>query len=824
MKRLIALFLILALALSLAACGKPGSKDKPDGPDNSAAPEYVYQAEFKEIGDFTNALFPFLFTDEGIYLGAYERIGDLPAGQIARAKGEPGVYAYRYYLLSPDGAMQPLSGYTPNTRENTEGYSYFDSTSHIAGCAQRDDGSLLVLEEVSTEQYTGTEQVEQYSMEFWDKYEYFTDYYICRLNADMSPISGVRVDLPERSYLSVPTAMTLDKDGNILATGRIGNEDSGIYAISPEGSLAYTVDIGSSGDQYLYIDNLFSTGDGRVCAVAWGDGESLRLVDLDSRKLTETYPMPRDGWYFYPGDENYDMYYISGSFLYGYDLETGEREQLLNWLDCDINGNGVNGLNIRPDGSIQTLISTWNSNYSSSTNELVTLSKVPSSSVPQKETLRLALMYANSRIINQAIKFNRHSDAYRIQVVDYSQYNTDDDYTAGLTKLNTEIISGNIPDILDLNQLPSGPLAAKGLLEDLYPYLDADKEFSQSDLVQSALKAMETDGHLYQICPSFTLRTVIGAASKVGDTPGWTYEEFYRTLREDMPAGCEPFEFSATKQDILLSCLSMDLDHYVDWVSGQCSFDGQDFINLLEFCNSFLTEFNWENYDWSMYEDETDRITQGKQMLVRATVYDFMSIARNEYYFLGPDSTADNSATYIGYPVSSGAGNAFLMSEAYAMSAKCAHKDAAWEFLRFFLTDEYQNGLYSFPISQKAFDAKLKEAMTPNYQIDSQGNYILDENGEPAKIAKDGFGYKDGRYFDIYELSQAQADKLVALVNSTDKVVEASSFADSGGGSQNPILQIIQTEVQPFFLGQKSAEEVAKLIQSKVNLYVNEQK
>ena len=46
------------------------------------------------------------------------------------------------------------------------------------------------------------------------------------------------------------------------------------------------------------------------------------------------------------------------------------------------------------------------------------------------------------------IKFNRNSDTYRVNVVDYSVYNTEEDYTAGADQLDRDIISGSCPDIL----------------------------------------------------------------------------------------------------------------------------------------------------------------------------------------------------------------------------------------------------------------------------------------------------------------------------------------------------------------------------------------
>ena len=42
--------------------------------------------------------------------------------------------------------------------------------------------------------------------------------------------------------------------------------------------------------------------------------------------------------------------------------------------------------------------------------------------------------------------------------------------------------------------------------------------------------------------------------------------------------------------------------------------------------------------------------------------------------------------------------------------------------------------------------------------------------------------------------------------------------------SNDSIYNIVSEQAQAFFAGQKSAEEVARLIQSKANIYVNEQR
>ena len=63
-------------------------------------------------------------------------------------------------------------------------------------------------------------------------------------------------------------------------------------------------------------------------------------------------------------------------------------------------------------------------------------------------------------------------------------------------------------------------------------------------------------------------------------------------------------------------------------------------------------------------------------------------------------------------------------------------------------------------------------------------------------------------------LTQEQADELVALIESTTKLAD---YSDS-------VIEIVIEQAAAYFDGQKSAQDVAKLVQSKVNIYVNEQR
>ena len=324
------------------------------------------------------------------------------------------------------------------------------------------------------------------------------------------------------------------------------------------------------------------------------------------------------------------------------------------------------------------------------------------------------------------------------------------------------------------------------------------------------LQAFEENGKLCTTLSGIYINSVIGASSVVGDTPGWNYDEFNAALAS-MPEGCTAFDQYTTKADILQTCLALDMESFVDWSTGNCSFDSQQFIDLLNFANSFPSEFDWENYEWTDKDDTSNRLAQGKQMLVRTSAYSIDDIFYNNY-----TASLGGKITYIGYPTNSGTGNMVsLDGSGYAMSAKSQYKDAIWQFLRQFFTKEYNEGRYALSSRIDVFDEKAKEATTIQYQKDNDGNYLLDENGEKIPVVRlTMWNNTTGEPQEIYALDAEQIDQIRELIETTTK---AADYNDS-------IFNIVNEQAAAFFEGQKTAEDVARLIQSKANIYVNEQR
>ncbi|NCB52143.1 MAG: extracellular solute-binding protein [Clostridia bacterium] len=789
------LALVLMLGV-LTACDDSGGTDDPGAEET---PDYIYVPSYTtlDLGENINYIQNFCWSNEKLYFIATIQEGteqvsyptsstDIEGNPVVETYDSP-IYRTALFSADEDGTnITELPNYT--IAEVPEG---MQGSANVNSMTVDKDGNIWVSESLYT--YTIPEETDD---DYMIRDSYSNQYFIRKL--DPTGVELASIDLAdfqtdsEYFYLQY---FTVDRDGNLY----FSDGDSNLYVLDNSGNLLFEIEAGENS----WINSVVTLADGSVATTSYDDvtqGYVIKRIDVASQGYGESAAAPYNAWNLYPGAGDYDFYYDNGTSVFGYNIESETTDKILTWINCDVDSNNISAITPLTDGRIICFSSDYNN--SSVEYELITMTKTPYTEAEQKTTLTFACMYLDWNIRSQIIKFNRANSAYRIEVQDYSEYNTNDDPSAGLTKLTTEIISGKVPDILDTDNLPIRQYAARGMLEDLWPYIDADTELGGRDgLVTPVFDALEQDGKLYQITPSFSIYTVIGASSIVGDEPGWTLDDLYAAL-EKMPEGAEIFSMYTTKNDILYQCCAMGMDGFVNWSTGECTFDSPEFVNLLKFSDLFPETFDWDSIDWESgdYEDDSTRIMAGKQMLAQFYASDFQ-------YFQMYKAMFGGDVTFIGFPTESESGNAFQLYGGLAMSASCSDKDGAWQFMRTLLTEEYQEeNTWEFPTNQNVFDQKLEDAMTPIYYTDP-------ETGEEVEQSQGSWGWGD-IVVDMYALSQEEADQFTALIESTDRVY---SYDED-------IMEIINDETAAFLAGQKSAEDTAAMIQSRVSLYVNEQR
>jgi len=521
--------------------------------------------------------------------------------------------------------------------------------------------------------------------------------------------------------------------------------------------------------------------DGSVAHSGWGGkGRELSKIDVTGKRFVETIELPNNAYNVYQGNAEYSFIFSDNIGLYGIEESSGEAVMLLDWIDSDMSQDGLRNLTILSDGRILVMSQTWGSDGPN--NEIIYLTKVPYSELPERIVLTLATFYLDGNIRSEVVKFNRASTTHRIKVNDYSEFNTEDDWNAGITRLSTEIISGNVPDLLDVRNLPFSQYAAKGLLLDLYALIDSDPDFNRSDFIESALRAAEINGNLYQAFPSFSVITMVGHPSAVGSSPGWTMEEFVATLAAH-PNADYPLGQGLTRLNLLQALFMFSIDDYVDWDAGTTRFDSNDFMALLEFAKTLPDEYDWE----SDYIPTHELVMAGRQVVYATSFWGLDDYQMTRAMFGG-------DIVFKGLPSKDRNGNSLSPSTSFAITSKCKDVDGAWSFIRTFLTEDWQkeNIWYGLPTNKHVFDKLIYDAMT-------------EERHSSGSI--------DGFLVEMESLTQADVDHIMSLINSISGTV----------GEDETLWTIISESAADFFSGRTTVQDAVRVIQNRASTYVAEQ-
>ena len=825
MKKTLCLIMALAMVFGLlSACGGG------DGKTDTETPEYTYVPTYTELGSDIGYVYNTVVSGGLIYVAgevegeeiveqyqSYDENGN----PILDEEGNPVMEEYTYTRTEPamftvnlDGTdFKRMEAYTaPEFPEEAEGGSFW-----INNLCSVPNGGVAVVENVyysipvygedggdggdtaaeDTPVATGAPLAATSSDISVDAPAPDTsgqpmDYqYVEKYNLRVFDASGAQTFCAELSSLIESEDYFYVSAFAVSGTGEavLMANGNAIYVLNADGSLKGSID---TSDLSNGISNFVTLGDGSVAALVYGEDYAafdLRPVDTAAMQLGEaTASLPTDAYSARPSGGGYDFCYNKGESFYGYKLADGSEEKLVTWINCDVNSNNLTSPYITEEGNIVCLSSEYSNTGDGATTYFITLTKTPYDQVPQKTTLTLACVYLGYDIKNQILDFNRKSSDYRIEVRDYSEFNTEDDYSAGYTKLITEIGSGAVPDIMVTDGLPIETFGAKGLLADLWPFIDADEELGgRAGVMEPVFNALSQDGKLYEITSSFYITTIAGPASIVGTEPGWTYEEMYAAL-DQMPEGCELFSLGTTRNDVFSRICMLNLSRFVDWTTGECSFDSDDFISLMEFANRFPETFDWEHHEWTNEDSDAYRIKEGRQLLVTLSLSDPYSY---NYY----SEMFNGDMALKGFPDVPGSGAVFNMNgTGLAIASTCKNQDAAWSFVRTLLTREYQeNYTYGFCTNRELCEENIQSMVGESY-------YSYDQvTGEEKEII----------------FTQENADLITDLINNTSMVADYNT---------SQINDIINEEVAYYFSGEKSAQDVAATIQNRVSIYVNEQR
>jgi len=666
----------------------------------------------------------------------------------------------------------------------SQAYEYTSFNQHTFG----DNGIIYAVKDYYYEDYTG------------DHYESYREDSVCAW------------DLQGKLLWEAPIESLETDDTYFYVTKLIANGDKGVTLLL-SGDAAAKIEVDAQGNasarkelpkgENLLMNmagQIMEKEDGILLIPHYDDTWTnmyMTEYNISTDTVGEDIKLPDffmwSGYHCMTSGITTDVLYSNSNGIYGYNIGDEQPTQIMSYINSDLNTSSINQFMMLDE---EHFIAFYNDNADYTPRGAIFTKKNPED-IPDKEVIVVAGLYLNYDLKNRVINFNKSNDKYRIVVKEYESYNTAEDYSAGTTQLNNDIISGNMPDILIANtELPIDSYIAKGLIADVGKLIEKDEELSQVEFLENVFNAYSVDGKLYYVIPSFNVRTYAGKTSFLGDKESWTIQEF-RDFVDSLPEGTTVMG-DMTRDSFMYSLIQFGGSDYVDMSTGKCNFDSEEFIGMLEYAKTLPVAFSDDYYGEDYWMNWESQYREDRTVLMSMYLSSFQDLSYNINGYFGED------INFIGFPTNSGKGSILMESDSsYVLSARSKNLEGAWEFIRYYLTDEYQKEMtWGFPVAKDAFMEKSKDA--------TQKPYWTDENGN--KVEYDNYFYMNGEEFILDPLTQEQLDQVIDVIMSTEKKYYYNQ----------DIQNIITEEAAAFFEGQKSAAEVAQIIQSRAQIFVDE--
>lgn len=801
-----ALLLALVLMLSIAACGNNnnqgtatttpqpiGGITEDGGTTLEAATGYVFVPEFIDLD--LGVDWPELVAVEGDTLTLYLRYATREEQDLPEHMVESMVTTTSLATIRTDGTgfTTLWSGDAEYLVEEMDAdqFRVTSSSNDLSMFALRPTGGLIALRQSQTQFSEG------------DDWTFSQSFYLVVFDAngtvsheiDLNELLGIEPEMG--ASISRIQAMS---DGRVL----LGAWET-LYVLTPDFDLERSI-------PWRDVDSFIVAGEDQILVSAWnweGDdspfGVSVRFFDLDTGEVQQ------DGNSLFHADlrtaqagTEYDVYLNTGTAVFGYNLATGEAIRLFDWMDIDM----LSGSNfvVAENGDIFFI----DPQSQDGQNALVRLTKQDASTLPDVIEIVYGALQVDWLIRHEIIEFNRRNTDYRIRVREYIDVtgvgNWNAMQEAAMLRLNTDIITGNAPDIIDFGgNLPFEQFARRGLLADLGALLDADPEISRGDLVAPILELLTIDDTLYTLMTQFSINTLVGRTERVGPDMGWTMDEFLAAV-DALPEGATAFDQFMTREQFMERMLTTNLGLFIDRDTATANFDSpmfKDYLTIAQTLHPEETLFGgdmpgdfvrpvpldigivppigeWPGDNWE------DPVATGQVMLTEQTLWGFSDLPFLEERFGGP-------ITFIGYPAEHGIGSVVAPRQLIGISAGSENPDVAWSFLRILFSEQFQrNNTDEIPINRAIVEERIETALQAAEEGPDPGDaYVV--SSAPA-------------------LTQAHVDQTMDLLYAIDQLA-IWDFT---------VVNMIQAETQPFFAGDRSIEETVRIIQSRVQTYLNE--
>jgi len=600
------------------------------------------------------------------------------------------------------------------------------------------------------------------------------------------------------------TQLIQDKEGNFYAAVQENDYTTQNFSMK---IYIYDKDFNKKGEvngDIQYVQQMFINSEGKIILNYQDDNwnNCFGFLNTETNTLDEIKVDGMPQWFSnsFSGKKDYDLFVSDSTAAYGINLETGTCEEVINWVNSDFMGDSVGQVIQLEDGRFILTDMHYTSNSASS--ELWILQERDPKEFENVQLISLATLYMPPELGRAINSFNRTHTDYRIGVMNYEKYNTDDDYEAGLKQFENDMTSGIMADIICMSHMPYERYANKGLLMDFSDYVS---QLNPDEYFMNFFDSLRYGGKLYRIGFSCNVGTLEAKTDKVNGKNGLSLQEF-SDLITNLPEGMEAFS-EMTKDSALSELGTTFLNNFIDVNTGACTFNSPEFVKLLELCNSYPTDEedgrqDWQQEEWEKYwAEESYQYINDKTLFHGTYISDIKSYLQERAQYFG-----DTDVTLVGYPtgMEGSNGGKFMPEYTISASSNSAFKDQVWEFCQQMLSEDAQESVeWTLPVRKEAFDKMAANALKPDTYTDEDGNEVE----IPFTI------YRGDEEVEMPLPTQADIDGIKSYI---ENIKETFYYNEQ-------IYNIVSEEAQKYFSGDQTSQAAADMIQSRASIYLSEQ-
>lgn len=767
---------VLLTALSVPACTKTETETETET-------ETIVQAEAPAYLTNIYRGTEIQKSDENVYLGDPIEVSadDIVFKATKRVEhGEWGDEDYSWQEISCLYTVPTTGGV--GTLTELGSFTADDDSLYVEGTYLMPDGAVLAM----VNRYDESTGVQSYYLRL------FRDGEMAMESAELSTLfpSG------ERAHFFITNCM-VDKDGYIYLTS-----ETNLLILTPELTVYGSIQAEE------YLNEASMDGDGTIYYQSWGEnGMILVPVDREAKAFGAPLTTPEDldinGFFFGDGKTLYG-YNDNGIYEIHLDAADGEETQTLvvDFANSNLAGS-IDYTRYVPGGKfIMRMYDRLTFTGSTAIYE-----KAPDLDLSTTTVLQVCIARRDELLPQLTVKYNKEHPDKRVVLTQYDD----------AEKLGQEIRAGTYtPDVIvgSLSEDTYRSLIEDDYFADLMPFVEADDTLSRENLFGCVFNSFTKDGKLYGIPRRLEARTILANKSIVGERNGWTtheFIEFLNTLPEDVT-----YMSSVSQENYwnLFGGQSEMLSAFVNWEEKTCSFDSEDFTSLLRYIASLPQEADNET-DYEVNEDnpygEFTPYRTGKTVAVLdpSRRGDFSGFI-HAYGYFGKDNMV-----YCGYPTADGTNGTMLLTSTQLCTilSFCKDTSLAWDYIKSYISFYYADGSFEggIPSLHSQF-REMKSDQKMYYYLRYDGG--MSGSGQPFELDENGM-YR-GRPGDTYSTDDIDFDWIEKWYDEIGSPVLRFAYPEE-------LTNIITEEISAYLGGARSAEDTAKMLQSRVSLYLAEQ-